>query len=253
MPMDVVHKSPGQPVTETDLAVDRLLKERLLAMRPDYGWLSEETADSAERLARSHVWIVDPIDGTNSFIAGRAEFAISIGLAVNGAAVLGVVANAPAGEVYWAERGAGAFVERQGGAPEPLRVRASDLQGQQVILASRGEIARGEFERLPARWSIEPLGSTAYKLAALSAGMGDAFLSRAAKSEWDVCGGALILEEAGGRVSDLNGRAYAYNRPDPYVHGVVAATGPAHAELLAAARLLAPTGRLNRDSAAEET
>jgi myo-inositol-1(or 4)-monophosphatase len=252
-PMDVVHKSPTQPVTETDLAVDKLLRERLLATRPDYGWLSEETADNSERVSRSHVWIVDPIDGTDSFVAGRAEFAISIGLAVEGLAVLGVVANPATGEVFWARRGGGAFLERQGGAPVALRVRAHQPERLPVILASRSEIARGEFEQLFARWSIEPLGSTAYKLAAIAAGIGDAFLSRGTKSEWDVCGGSLILEEAGGRVTDLAGRVYAYNRVHPTVYGVVATTGPDHDELLAAARLLSPTGRLKPDSAREET
>lgn len=91
--LGVRHKSPDQPLTEADLAADRLLRERLLAARPDYGWLSEETADSEERLGRQSVWIVDPIDGTRSFIAGRPEFSISVGLAVNGTPRVGVIVN----------------------------------------------------------------------------------------------------------------------------------------------------------------
>src|SRR5690606_4407700 len=81
--LDVRHKSPNQPLTAADLAADALLRERLHGSRPDYGWLSEETADSPDRLERQSVWIVDPIDGTRSFIAGRPEYSISVGLAVD--------------------------------------------------------------------------------------------------------------------------------------------------------------------------
>src|SRR5690606_41703444 len=83
-------KSPGQPVTLVDIAADRLLHEVLLHGRPDDGWLSEESADAADRLRRRRVWIVDPIDGTRSYVARRPEFTISIGLAVDGEIVLGV-------------------------------------------------------------------------------------------------------------------------------------------------------------------
>src|SRR5262245_47489338 len=76
----VTYKSPDQPLTNTDLEADRILYERLRGPRPDFGWLSEESTDSAERLTRTHVWIVDPLDGTRSFLAGRPEFAISIAL-----------------------------------------------------------------------------------------------------------------------------------------------------------------------------
>jgi myo-inositol-1(or 4)-monophosphatase len=251
-PMDVVLKSPDQPLTQADLAADALLRERLLAARASYGWLSEETADSPVRLTRSHVWIVDPIDGTRSFIAGRPEFTISLGLAVDGVATLGVVANPATDEVFWAERSGGAFMARGAETGRPMRVRDNSRGGAEVILASRTEIAAGEFADLADAWHIEPLGSTAYKLAAVAAGRGDVFLSRGPKSEWDVCGGALILEEAGGRFTDLNGAAPLYNRNDPYVHGVLAGGHAAHDRLFARIRTLPPPARLIRDPRTEE-
>jgi myo-inositol-1(or 4)-monophosphatase len=106
--LEVILKSPDQPVTKADLASDAILKRMLLDSRPEYGWLSEETADTADRLSREYVWMVDPIDGTRSFIAGRPEFTISIGLAQNGVPVLGVVFNPSTDELYTASAGAGA-------------------------------------------------------------------------------------------------------------------------------------------------
>ena len=92
---EVHYKSPGQPLTEADLEADRLLRTLLVGERPEYGWLSEVTADSPERLQRQRVWVVDPIDGTNSFVQGRAEFVVSVGLVDGGRAVLGVPAPEP--------------------------------------------------------------------------------------------------------------------------------------------------------------
>lgn len=283
----VTHKTPDQPLTAADLEADEGLKEVLRGARPDHGWLSEETADHPDRLHRRRVWIVDPIDGTRSFIAGRREFAVSIGLVEDGTALLGVVYNPSLDELYWAVRGRGAYaaahgrerdgIERagtratttEGEAPIvgtqdadggslaalcPVRLEVSgrpDVAGA-VVLASRSEIAAGEFKpfqgELPsgarADWSIRPIGSTALKLARLAAAAGDVFLSRGPKSEWDVCAGALLVEEAGGRVTDLKGEALRYNRPDPYVHGILAANTRLHGAALEQVRQLPPPPRL---------
>lgn len=268
-PQEVVEKAPDQPLTATDLEADRLLQESLLANRPDYGWLSEETVDRPDRLDAERVWIVDPIDGTRSFIAGYPEFAISIGLAVAGRTVLGVVLNPALGELYWAVEGGGAYLARSPvvavdegdnlsmeGVPEaPVRlsVTTRTIAEELVLFASRSEIAAGEFGPwgegggAPGRWRIEPVGSTAYKLARVAAGAGDLFLSRGPKSEWDICAGALIVTEAGGMVTDLRGDRLSYNRPDPRVYGVLASNGILHRELLEFIRELPPPPRLERE------
>jgi myo-inositol-1(or 4)-monophosphatase len=213
--LEVTHKAPDQPLTAADLEADGILRERLLAGTPGYGWLSEETADRPDRLGCDRVWIVDPIDGTRSFIAGRPEFAISVGLAENGRAILGIVSNPAARELYWALAGQGCFRRDHGGVESRMQVQVS--AGPRSLLASRSELAAGELEPFRESWQLQPLGSTAYKLAWVAAGEGSAFVSRGPKSEWDVCAGALLVAEAGGIASDLDGRSLSYNRADPYV------------------------------------
>jgi myo-inositol-1(or 4)-monophosphatase len=242
--MQVRHKGPDQPLTEADLEADALLRDELGGARPGYGWLSEETADNPDRLARSRVWIVDPIDGTRSFIAGRPEFAVSIGLVEDGAVIAGVVYNPARDELYRAIRGGGAFLQHGEGPPARLRVRNGS--GPHSVLASRSEIRAGEFDGLGDGWTVQPLGSTAYKLARVAAGAAEACLSRGPKSEWDVCAGVLILEEAGGRVTDVAGRQRAFNLPDANLHGIVGTNGAVHDDLLRRAAALPPLRRHER-------
>ena len=218
-------KSPSQPVTEADLAADRILREKLLAERPVYGWLSEETQDSLERLSRSHVWVVDPIDGTRSFVAGHPEWGISIGLAIDGEAVLGVIYNAATDELFHAVRGRGAWRNS-----EPIHTRGAHRE-RPTLLASRSEIGRGELEPFRSSYEVVPLGSTAYKMMRVAAGEADVFLSRGPKSEWDLCAAVVIVNEAGGRVTDSEGQTLNFNRPDPAVRGTIAASAAAYEEL----------------------
>lgn len=252
--MDVTHKSPGQPVTAADLEADACIRDIVCRARPDDGWLSEETADRPDRLGRARVWIVDPIDGTRSFIAGRPEFSISIGLSVDGSAVMGVVYNPARDELFCAVRDAGAWLDRNG-RREMLGVAPASSESDVVMLASRSEIASGEFDPFRDEWRIEPMGSTAYKLACVAAGRGQAFVSRGPKSEWDVCAGMLLVREAGGCAGDLHGTAPRFNGADPYVHGVVAATVPAYGALLRRVAALPPSPRMSIRSIAgkEET
>ncbi|HEY0304265.1 MAG TPA: 3'(2'),5'-bisphosphate nucleotidase CysQ [Longimicrobiales bacterium] len=222
---EVTLKSPDQPLTQADLAADATLKRILLGNRPDYGWLSEETADNRERLKRRFVWIVDPIDGTRSYIAGYPEFAVSIGLAENERALLGVVYNPASDEMYAARRGGGAW--RVGGGA--LNVQRS---GARSLVASRSEIRQGELEPFAKSFEITGTGSTAYKMMKVAAGSAQVFVSRGPKSEWDVCAGALIVEEAGGRATDLKGRELWYNQQRTDIYGILATNGVLHSELL---------------------
>lgn len=217
---EAVHfKAPGQPVTAADLAADEVLRAMLLAQRPQYGWLSEESADSPERLSRSRVWVVDPIDGTNSFVEGRPEFVVSVGLVEAGEPVVAALLNPVTGELYSAQRGAGAW--RNG---EAIRVaHAPSAEVRPRLAASRSEIGKGEFESWVERWDVLPLGSTAYRMLKVADGTVHGFFSRSTKSEWDVCGAALVLEEAGGTARQTDGSALRFNQPDPAFRGIVAA------------------------------
>lgn len=233
----VTHKSPDQPLTDSDLAADATLRRILLANRLDYGWLSEESADTAERLQRTYVWIVDPIDGTSSYIAGYPEFAISIGLVKNQRPLLGVVFNPATGELYAARAGRGAW--RVDGGPVGVRTEG------RTLVASRSELRAGEFAEF-GDFEIAETGSTAYKMVRVAAGQAEAFFSRRAKSEWDVCAAALIVAEAGGRATDIHGRELSYNRINTHVDGIIASNGVLHSELVErVAALPGASGRTN--------
>jgi myo-inositol-1(or 4)-monophosphatase len=225
------HKAADQPVTATDTAVDLLLRDLLQSARPEYGWLSEETADAPDRLRQHRVWIVDPIDGTRAYIDGEAEFSISIGLAEAGVPQVGVV-HAPAlGETYWAVRGAGAW-RGPVGASVRLGVRAWSAGERATVLASRTDRRSGRLSGVEAVASVRATGSTAYKIARVAAGLEHGYATPAQRSEWDVCAAALLIEEAGGVITDGAGRPLDFNRPAPHHTGIVAAGSGFHPTLL---------------------
>ena len=215
---EVSFKSPNQPVTEADLIADDLLKSRLLGARGGYGWLSEETGDSPERLSRSRVWVVDPIDGTNSFVAGIPEFVVSVGLVEEGITVAAVVYNPISDELYRAVRGHGATR-----GEEAIVVAPAPQDGERpVLLGSRWEIEEGVLRRYERRWQLTAMGSTAYRMLKVADGTGHAFVSPARKNEWDICAAALVVTEAGGRVGSGTGAELRFNREAPVVQGIMA-------------------------------
>jgi myo-inositol-1(or 4)-monophosphatase len=235
----VSEKGREGPVTQADRQADCFLRARLLAIDP-VGWLSEETADDPSRLEDDRVWIVDPLDGTMEFIQGLPEYTVSVALVENGEPILAVVHNPATGETYRARKGQGAY---QSG--KRLRVRdARDRKGRPRLLASRTEVARGEFHPFKDGWELVPLGSTAQKLALVAAGWGATTLSRGPKGEWDVCAGSLLVEEAGGIVTNILGEPLTFNRTLPKVRGVLAGTPAVHSRLLAKVRALGPLDRM---------
>ena len=205
---DICEKSPNNPVTTADLMANHQIQETICRAFPDDGWLSEETEDSPGRLAKSHVWIVDPIDGTEEFIAGIPEFAISIALVVEGTPLIGVLHNPATAELFYAETGKGAFCN---GAP--IRCSSCRTLKQASMLVSRTEHRKGLLAGLiPLVGEIQYIGSVAYKLARLAAGTGNLYVTVRPKNEWDFCAGDLILREAGGVVWDKAGQTIRYNK-----------------------------------------
>ena len=226
---EVREKGEDNPVTTADLEADQTLRRVLLEGAPGTGWLSEETVDSPERLQQDDVWVVDPIDGTKEFIGGVPEFAISIGLASKGEMVLGVLYNPPKDELFWAEKGGGAFLNG-----EAIRVTGRSHLDGSVLIASRSEFGRGEFETYGASFEVRPVGSIAYKLAQIAAGEADLTWSLGPKNEWDIAGGVCLIHEAGGKVTDPDGVAFRFNRPDTLVPGILASNGLLHSSAVAA-------------------
>ena len=225
---EIHEKGEGNPVTTADLEADEVLKATLLGARPDDGWLSEETVDSDVRLAKSRVWIVDPIDGTKEFIQGVPQFAISIGLAIDGQVAVAVVYNPAKNELFSAVRGEGASLNGQ-----PISVTPLTELKDATILASRSEVKRGEFDQFVDDFTITPIGSIAYKLALVAAGQADLTFTLTPKNEWDFAGGALLVQEAGGRVLVLGDHPQKFNQTDPLVRGVVSTNGALYDPLIA--------------------
>jgi myo-inositol-1(or 4)-monophosphatase len=173
------------------------------------------------------VWIVDPLDGTKEFVRNIAELAVCVALVEDGAPIVGVTYNPIREETFAAARGRGATLNGR-----PVRVSSTSQVSAAVILASRSETERGEWERFRGRFGIETCGSVGYKLARVAAGSADATFTLSPKSEWDVCSSACVIECAGGRVTDIAGHPIRYNQPSPTVAGVVATNGVLHDELL---------------------
>ena len=220
------HKSGGNPVTTADTEANQLLREALLGAFPESGWLSEESPDDGARLRKEWVWIVDPLDGTLEFIRGIDEFAVSVGLVRDAAPVVAVTYNPASGSMTHCCRGAGTF--RNG---RPVRVSGrAELDGATVV-ASRSETRRGLFDAFRDTLEIRPTGSIAHKLAEVAGGRADLTVSLAPKNEWDVCAGVLLAEEAGARVTDLDGKPFVFNQPDTLRNGVIAANPSLYPEL----------------------
>ncbi|MEM2567111.1 MAG: 3'(2'),5'-bisphosphate nucleotidase CysQ [Candidatus Bathyarchaeia archaeon] len=212
------YKANQDPVTVADLEANRILREKLLRRFPDFGWLSEETQDNMERLKKKWVWVVDPIDGTKEFIDGIPEFTISVALVREGHPLIAAIYNPTTKELFTAMRGKGAWLNGN-------RIQANHiLKDRPIILASRSEVKRGEFQPFEAYAIVKPVGSIAYKLSLVAAGRADATFSLGPKNEWDIAAGVLLVEEAGGRVTDKEGNPFKFNQPNTLVNGIIAAT-----------------------------
>ena len=220
-------KNPGDPVTEADIAVDGLLHERLCENRPDYGWLSEETEDDLSRLDRHRVWIVDPIDGTRAFIAGREEFTVCAGLVENGRPVLGAVFNPVTDEFFEAVKGHGA---RCNG--ESLQTPDGVVLEEARLLASQRMLERREGIGALPRAQFSFINSIAYRMALVARDRFDATISLAKKSDWDIAAAELIVTEAGGRAAAPDGSPFFYNTQTARHDGVIAAGPKLFADIL---------------------
>jgi myo-inositol-1(or 4)-monophosphatase len=219
-------KSDGSPVTEADLAVDKFLKSRLHEARPNYGWLSEETPDTPERLNHRQVWIIDPIDGTRAFAQGGDEWCIAAALLVDGRPQLAAIYRPMVEDFYEARHGRGATLNGK-----RLHVgKASALSGARVL----GNASA--VKQLEAKASIEAVASgntpLAMRLARVAEGQLDAALSTTPKHDWDLAAGDLLVHEAGGAVTALNGKIFTYNRTETRQANYVASSQTLHATLL---------------------
>ena len=221
-------KSPGNPVGVADLEVDAHLKAALLGARPGDGWLSEETADTDDRLSCRRVWVVDPIDGTRDFVRGRSGWAVSVALVEDGVVTIAALAAPARQQLFVAARGQGATCN---GIPLRMAVLPG-LSGVRLPM----DAANLTASFWPSPWPgevVEKPNSLALRMAKLASAEADAWLEGRTIAEWDVAASTLILTEAGGVVTDRHGAPLAFNKPAPVFHGIAAASTAIHAEVLA--------------------
>lgn len=197
----VWEKSRNNPVTEADIAAETALRSTLLGTRPDYGWLSEETEDDGSRLTKERVFVVDSMDGTRAFIKRRPHFTVSLAVVERGRPIAAAVYNPLTDEMFAAALGSGAW--RNGvqiHVTNPQEFAGSRLLGDTDYFR----------KSLAGCASIERRNSIAYRLALVASGEFDGAVSPRPKSDWDLAAGQLLVEEAGGILTDTAGLPYAY-------------------------------------------
>jgi myo-inositol-1(or 4)-monophosphatase len=211
-------KGTSSPVSEADIAVNDLLESKLRSATPDYGWLSEESADDEARLGKPLVWIVDPIDGTRAYLAGREDWCVSAALVGEASPVLAAVFAPASDEFFFAMRG-------QGATRNDVPIHAAtgaDMDFSRMAgpkpLVERLNRAGGEI-------SLHPrIGSLALRLCRVAQGSLDAAFAGGQSRDWDLAAANLIVQEANGRMTALSGDTILYNRRE-VAHGVLVAAG----------------------------
>ena len=211
-------KGASSPVSEADIAVNDLIETRLRSATPGYGWLSEESADDEARLGKHLVWIVDPIDGTRGYLAGREDWCVSVALVEDASPVLAAVFAPASDEFFFASRGQGATrnhvsIHATSGTeldfsrvagPKPL-VERLNRTSNEIVLHPR-------------------IGSLALRLCRVGEGRLDAAFAGGQSRDWDLAAANLIVQEADGNMTALSGEAILYNRRE-VTHGVLVAAG----------------------------
>ena len=250
-PLDIEQKNfddDSEPVTQADRIANELIVTRLQREFPRDGILAEESVDTSRRLDKSRVWMVDPLDGTNGFIAGNGDFAVQIGLAENGEPIVAVVYQPSTGVLYRAVRGEGTWIERPQREPERARVSDQTDVSQMRLAASRSHRSsrmNKVVQRFGFREEVQR-GSVGIKIGLLVEEQCDVYIHLSPRTkQWDTCAPQLILTEAGGRMTDLFGEPLNYNVPDVQNrNGLVASNGACHDRLIATlAPLLDEFGR----------
>ncbi len=218
----VMRKENNDLLTQADLLANEILHKELLGAFPEDGWLSEESVDDVARLGAKRVWVVDPIDGTKEYARGVPQYSVSVALVENGIPILAAIFNPETNEYFSAIKGKGAWLW-----DEQIHCN-EDVPARLTLLASHSECKRGEWDRFMPLHDVQQIGSIAYKLALIAAGKAHATFSLGPKSEWDIAAGVLLVQEAGGMVTDQAREPFIFNQQDIRVKGVVASSCAAY-------------------------
>jgi len=225
--IDFWNKSVGQPVTKADLEINLFLKNFFKQHTPEFGWLSEESEDDKSRHIKKKFWCVDPIDGTRSYINNKPEYVISIALLSSSEPIFGLIFNPRTNELFSAQKNLGSFCNKK-----KIKVSNNVVINDCKVAISNSELKKIEkfpfFEDL----KILSMGSIAYKIALVAKGEIDIALSFTKKSDWDLAAASLILEEAGGVISNIKNESINYNSKNLEISSVFAANPFIHKRLL---------------------
>jgi myo-inositol-1(or 4)-monophosphatase len=215
-------KKPGEMVCQADMDVNSMLRDALSVLAPDAGWLSEETADNAERLQAQRVWIVDPIDGTRDYLAGKPGWAVSVALIDAGQPVLGILAAPARNELWIAQAGKGAH--RNG-----RKLSASERR-----IFSGARVPADYLSEVDSDLSlVHKPNSIALRMGMVAANEADLLATVRWGNEWDIAAAALIAWEAGASVTDALGQPLVFNRPRPEAMGVLCCAPGIHGDAVA--------------------
>lgn len=229
-------KDEREPVTAADRAANALIVDELARMFPDDGILAEETPDTTGRLRHDRLWVIDPMDGTKEFIKKNGEFSVMIGLAIDGLATVGAVYQPTRDRMFYGCVGTGSFLVHEGAEPIPLSVSSTDDTKSMSVAVSRSHRSP-EIDAVRAALGIERevrSGSVGLKVGLICEQLCDLYIHPSPQTkQWDSCGPEAILVAAGGRMTDLQGNPFIYNRTDLYNrHGILATNGRAHDRIL---------------------
>ncbi len=222
----------SEPVTIADKTASRIIVEGLSGAFPNDGILSEEEFDDKKRLDKQRVWIIDPLDGTQGFINRNGDFAVQIGLAENGEAILGVVYLPTENVLYFASKDEGAWMTENKKTPERLKVSdETDFARMNLAVSRNHRSPRMSLvaESLGLKKEVRR-GSVGLKIGLIAQKFCDLYIHLSPRTKhWDTCAPEIILLEAGGRMTDLFGKKIIYNTPDVHnYNGVLASNGIAH-------------------------
>ncbi len=238
-----------EPVTQADRVANELIVEALRKEFPNDGILAEESVDTAHRLDKRRVWMIDPLDGTNGFIDGNGDFAVQIGLAQDGQCVLGIVYQPITGVLYHAVRGQGTWIRRPNLKPERAAVSDQKELSLMRLAASRSHRS-SRMDKVVKAFRVKEevrRGSVGIKVGLIIELQCDLYVHLSPRTkQWDTCAPEIILTEAGGRFTDLFGRPLIYNSPEVQNrNGIIASNGVAHDRIVnTLAPLLADFGRV---------
>ena len=206
----VWEKSKGNPVSDIDMAVDGHLKQRLIAILPEAGWLSEETVDDPERLGANMVWLVDPIDGTRDYVRGRSGWCVSVALVADGQPVFAVMAAPAEGKLWVAASGEGVTCNG-----EPLNGSTrQDFTGSRV---PADDLPKLDIDLV----TVNKPNSIAMRMTMVACDRADLVASLRWGNEWDIAAAHLVAQEAGAMVSDALGKPIVYNKREPLDFGLI--------------------------------